>query len=71
MTVTDPEVAKQHLETLNDAGYPALMRTEVVRGRSSYRLVIGGISNEQGARRTAQLLASKMGYTTAWPLQKR
>jgi hypothetical protein len=34
-------------------------------------VIISGISNEQGARRTAQLLSTKMGYTTAWPLQKR
>lgn len=71
MTVTDPDVAKQHISALNSAGYPAQLRKEVVRGRTSYRVIIGGISNEQGARRTAQLLATKMGYTTAWPLQKR
>lgn len=71
MTVTDPDVAKQHLATLTEAGYPASLRTEMVRGRASYRVIIGGIGNEQGARRTAQLLASKMGYTAAWPLQKR
>ncbi len=71
MTLTDPDVARQHLATLNEAGYPAALRTEMVRGRSSFRIIIGGISSEQGARRTAQLLASKMGYTAAWPLQKR
>ncbi|MGH8517420.1 MAG: SPOR domain-containing protein [Panacagrimonas sp.] len=71
MTVTDPDVAKQHIATLTSAGYPAMLRKEFVRGRASYRVVIGGISNEQGARRTAQLLSSKMGYTAAWPLQKR
>ena len=71
MTVTDPDVAKQHIATLTGAGYPATLRKEVVRGRTSYRVIISGISNEQGARRTAQLLSSKMGYTTAWPLQKR
>jgi len=71
MTLTDPELAKQHQAVLAKAGYPATLRTETVRGRSSYRIVIGGIGSEQGARRTAQLLASKMGYTGAWPLQKR
>lgn len=70
-SVTDPAAARRHLEALNEAGYPATMRTEMVRGRASYRVIISGISNEQGARRTAQLLSSKMGYTTAWPLQKR
>lgn len=71
MTVTDPDAARQHVATLTSAGYPAMLRKEVVRGRTSYRVIIGGISNEQGARRMAQLLASKMGYTSAWPLQKR
>ncbi|TDU30734.1 cell division septation protein DedD [Panacagrimonas perspica] len=71
MTVTDPELAKQHQAVLTRAGYPATVRMETVRGRSSYRIVISGIGSEQGARRTAQLLASKMGYSGAWPLQKR
>lgn len=71
MTVTDMDAAKQHIATLTSAGYPATLRKEFVRGRASYRVIIGGISNEQGARRTAQLLSSKMGYTAAWPLQKR
>jgi hypothetical protein len=70
-TVTDIEEARQHIATLTSAGYPATLRKEIVRGRASYRVVIEGISNEQGAHRTAQLLATKMGYTTAWPLQKR
>lgn len=71
MTVNDIEEARQHVATLTSAGYPATLRKEVVRGRASYRVIISGISNEQGARRTAQLLSTKMGYTTAWPLQKR
>lgn len=71
MTVTDPEVANRHLKTLVDAGYPAVLRQETVRGRGSYRIIIGGIANEVGARRVADLLVSKMGYAAAWPLQKR
>lgn len=71
MTVTDPEVANRHLKTLTDAGYPAVLRQEIVRGRGSYRIVIGGIANEAGARRVAELLATKLGYAAAWPLQKR
>lgn len=71
MTVTDPNVAQQHIARLTGAGYPATLRNEIVRGRASYRVIITGISNEQGARRTAQLLSSKMGYTGAWSLRKR
>lgn len=70
MTVTDPKVANEHLAELARLGYPALLRQEVVRGHASYRIVINGIGSEQGARRTAQLLAGK-GYPGAWPLQKR
>lgn len=70
MTLTDPKLANDHLTELARLGYPAQLRQETVRGRVSYRLVVGGIGSEQGARRTAQLLAGK-GYPGAWPLQKR
>lgn len=71
MTVTDPKVAEEHLQRLTTAGYPALLRSERVRGRSSYRLIIPGLSSDQAANRVVELLKKNLGYVGAWSLQKR
>lgn len=70
VTVSDPDSARDHVERLTEAGFPAQVRTDVVRGRTSYRVVIASIPNEEGARRVADLISSRLGYRTAWPLQK-
>lgn len=71
LAVVDPALAEQHVRTLTAAGYPAELRTETVRGRSSFRVIIPGVNSEQAAERIVQLLAAKMGYPSAWALQKR
>ena len=71
MTVTDPKVAKEHVARLTAEGYPATMRTEQVRGRSSYRVIIPGLTNDEAANRVVSLLKQRMGYAGAWALQKR
>lgn len=71
LTVADPALAEQHVRTLTAAGYPAELRPETVRGRSSFRVIIPRVNSEQAAGRIVQLLADKMGYPSAWALQKR
>ncbi|MGQ0698256.1 MAG: SPOR domain-containing protein [Panacagrimonas sp.] len=68
---SSPVEADEHVQILVKAGYPASLRTEMVRGRASYRVVVQGLTSQQAAERTVGLLADKMGYTTAWVLQKR
>lgn len=71
LTLTDPAAADQHVRRLTEAGYPAELRAETVRGRSSYRVVIAKVNSEQAADRIVQLLGAKMGYPSAWAMQKR
>lgn len=71
MTVTDPKVADEHLQRLTTAGYPAQLRSETVRGRASYRVIVPGLSSDQAATRMVDLLRRNLGYTAAWSLQKR
>ena len=71
MTVTSQETAMEHIQRLNNAGYPATLRSETVRSRASYRVIVPGIGSEAGAQRVVGQLKKKMGYSAAWALQKR
>lgn len=71
MTVTNRTVAVGAVERLREAGYDGALRSETVRGRSSYRVIVAGIESESEAYRTVSLLQTKMGFRGAWALQKR
>jgi cell division septation protein DedD len=71
LTVSDRAQADEHVRRLTAAGYPATLREETVRGRSSFRVVIVSVPSEQGAQRLAKLVAEQLGYRGAWALQKR
>lgn len=71
MTLSNRESANTHLEHLIAQGYPVSIRTEKVRGRLSYRLVLEGVGSGHGAQRLVGVLKADMGYESAWALQKR
>lgn len=71
VSVSDPIEAERHRRRISEKGYRTSLRTELVRGRPSYRVVVDGLDNADAADSAVQLLSSKLGYTTAWILHKR
>lgn len=66
-----PEDANAQIAALEKAGYVASLRTEIVRGLNSYRVVIAGIESEETAIESAEDLKSQHGMSSAWVLRVR
>lgn len=71
VSVSDPVDAERHRRRISAKGYRTSLRTELVRGRPSYRVVVDGLENAEAADSAVQLLSSQLGYTAAWILHKR
>lgn len=71
LSTNDLASAEGHATRLIAAGFAALVRSETVRGRASYRVLVAGIDSEAAANGIARSLAERHGYRTAWVLQKR
>ncbi len=66
-----PEDANAQIAALEKAGYVASLRTEIVRGLNSYRVVIAGIESEETANASAEDLKAQHGMSSAWVLRVR
>jgi cell division septation protein DedD len=65
----DPTRAQQLLDVLKGAGYPAALRTQLVQGVPSYRVVIPGLSTESEANTVVSDLEQHFELTSAWVLR--
>ncbi|MCC2658658.1 MAG: hypothetical protein K0Q76_3766 [Panacagrimonas sp.] len=70
-TYAAPESAQQHAQQLIAQNFDATVRHETVRGRSSYRVVIEGLTSEAAAQSAVADLGSKWGVRSAWAMRKR
>lgn len=64
------ESAQAQVQQLVAQGFNADVRQEMVRGRTSYRVVIEGIPTEVGAQAARADLESRFGLDSAWVLRK-
>lgn len=67
----DPTRAQQLLDVLKGAGYDAALRTQLVQGVPSYRVVIAGLSTEAQADQVVSELEQRYELTSAWVLRTR
>ncbi len=65
------DVAQERVEKLESAGFIAAVRSEIVRGLNSYRVVIQGIESEEVADSVVSDLQSKHGLQSAWAFRVR
>lgn len=70
-TYAAPELAQQHAQQLIAQNFKATVRHETVRGRSSYRVVIEGLTSETAANSAVADLGTKWGVRSAWAMRKR
>lgn len=71
VSVRDAGSADDYAKSLAAAGYPARVRSETVRGRPSFRVVVPGIQNGAAAEGVAEQLRTQLGFVDAWVLQRR
>ncbi len=64
------ESAEQQAEQLRSQHLATGIRSETVRGRSAYRVVIEGLATEDAANKVLSLLVSRLGLRQAWAFRK-
>ncbi len=65
----DHALAERAVSKLKDAGFVATIREEIVRARTSYRVVVAGLASEEQATSATRRLVKELGFTTAWTLR--
>lgn len=69
-TYASLQSAEQQAEQLRAQNFRTSIRRETVRGRTSYRVVVEGLSSETAAYAAQQALVSQYGLRQAWVFRK-